>query len=158
MKNPPKYEVLVAEDDSLILKLELRNLKKLVICPVKSFWHGGELITYLKETANAEEPKLIFLDINMPRVDGWDVLDFIEDFEFKDSLYVIILSASIYSPDEERALRYSRVVGYYDKFLDTHELSEILKQETLMQRFKFVLRDLKENAHESQDQTIDLIS
>lgn len=137
MQNKPNYEILVAEDDSLILKIELRNIKKLVSCPVKSFWHGGELIDYLKHNPNSEDPKLIFLDINMPRVDGWDVLDFLEDFEYKDSLYIIMLSSSIFPPDEERALKSSRVIGYYDKFLDVQELSEILNQEVLMKTFKF---------------------
>ena len=141
MQKPPKYEILLAEDNSLILKLELRSLKKLVNCPIKGFWQGGELIDHLKQTANSEHLKLIFLDLNMPRVNGWDVLDFLENFKYKNSIYVVILSASMYEPDQNRALKYSRVIGYYDKFLDTQELSEILDQEVLRNTFIFEFKE-----------------
>lgn len=159
MQHPPKYEILLAEDNSLILKLELRSLKRLVKCPVKGFWQGGELIDHLKQTANSEHLKLIFLDLNMPRVNGWDVLDFLEDFEYKKSIYVIVLSASMYEPDQERALKYSRAIGYYDKFLDTQELSEILDQEVLKNTFNFEFKEeLEEGENTSCDQTLDFIS
>ncbi|HKL35968.1 MAG TPA: response regulator [Salegentibacter sp.] len=149
MPNPPKYEILVAEDDSLILKLELRSLNKLVNCPIKSFWQGGEVIDYLKQISNAEQLKLIFLDINMPRVNGWDVLDFLEDFRYKNSIYVIMLSSSMYESDKERAFKYSRVIGYHDKFLDTQELSEILDQEALKNIFNFNKLEKNESTKKS---------
>lgn len=158
MQKPPKYEILLAEDNSLILKLELRSLRKLVSCPIKGFWQGGELIDHLKQNANFEHPKLIFLDINMPRVNGWDVLDFLEDFKYKNSIYVIMLSSSMYQPDQERALKYSTVIGYYDKFIDTQELLEILNQEVLTNTFNFEFKELEEDEITLHDNSLDLTS
>ncbi|SKB75613.1 CheY chemotaxis protein or a CheY-like REC (receiver) domain [Salegentibacter holothuriorum] len=159
MQKPPTHEVLLAEDNSLILKLELRSLKKLVNCPIKGFWQGGELIDYLKQTANAGHLQLIFLDLNMPRVNGWDVLDFLEDFKYKNSIYVVVLSSSMYQPDKERAFKYSRVIGYHDKFIDTQELLEILNQDVLMKNFNFQFKEeLDEDESISRDQTLDFIS
>lgn len=154
MQTSSKYEILLAEDNSLILKLELRSLRKLLSCPVMGFWEGGELIAHLKGNVNSEQLKLIFLDLNMPKVNGWEVLDFLEDFEYKSSVYVIILSASMYQPDMERALNYSRVIGYYDKFLDTQELFEILNQDILKKTFNF---QFKEDESTSQTQTLNVV-
>ncbi|MDX1426415.1 MAG: hypothetical protein R3206_01180, partial [Salegentibacter mishustinae] len=78
---------------------------------------------------------------------------------YKNSIYVIVLSASMYEPDQERALKYSRAIGYYDKFLDTQELSEILDQEVLKNIFNFEFKEeLEEGENTSFDQTFDFIS
>jgi 5-formyltetrahydrofolate cyclo-ligase len=64
----------------------------------------------------------------------------------------------MYEPDQERALKYSRAIGYYDKFLDTQELSEILDQEVLKSSFNFEFKELEEGENTSCDQTLDFIS
>ncbi len=55
----------------------------------------------------------------------------------------------MYESDKERAFKYSRVIGYHDKFLDTQELSEILDQEALKNIFNFNKLEKNESTKKS---------
>src|SRR3954469_19773280 len=59
------------------------------------------------------KPDLIFLDINMPAMNGWDFLDkmAVENIDYK----VIILTSSINTIDRKAALKYMNVIGYIEK-------------------------------------------
>jgi CheY-like chemotaxis protein len=49
-------------------------------------------------------PELILLDINLPKVDGWEVLQEIQRDETLRAIPVIVCSASPRKEDRERAL------------------------------------------------------
>jgi two-component system nitrate/nitrite response regulator NarL len=59
------------------------------------------------------KPDLVFLDINMPVMNGWDFLDrmITEQVDYK----VIILTSSVNSIDHRRAMKYMNVIGYIEK-------------------------------------------
>jgi two-component SAPR family response regulator len=59
------------------------------------------------------KPDLIFLDINMPVMNGWDFLDkmAVENIDYK----VIILTSSINTIDRKAAMKYMNVIGYIEK-------------------------------------------
>ena|SRR5438067_12283252 len=59
------------------------------------------------------KPDLIFLDINMPVMNGWDFLNrmIAEQLDYK----VIILTSSVNSIDHKRAMNYMNVIGYIEK-------------------------------------------
>lgn len=59
------------------------------------------------------KPDLIFLDINMPVMNGWDFLDRMAA-EAKD-YKVIILTSSVNSIDHKRAMKYMNIIGYIEK-------------------------------------------
>src|SRR3954471_11141997 len=59
------------------------------------------------------KPDLIFLDINMPSMNGWDFLERMaaEEIDYK----VIILTSSINTFDRTMAMKYLNVIGYIEK-------------------------------------------
>src|SRR6476620_11369901 len=59
------------------------------------------------------KPDLIFLDINMPGMNGWDFLDrmAVEEIDYK----VIIRTSSVNGIDRKRAMKYMNVIGYIEK-------------------------------------------
>lgn len=69
-------------------------------------------------------PEIIFVDLNMPIVDGFQFLDLLQKTDFpKDHLKVIVLTASLNPADQEKAMKYKQVIGF---------LSKPLTEETLL--------------------------
>ncbi|MDQ3192978.1 MAG: response regulator [Bacteroidota bacterium] len=90
---------------------------------------GEEALTFVKKE-NQIQPELIFLDINMPRMDGWDFLEAYRELseEQKSDTIVIMLTTSLNPEDEKKAEQFAEVVGFKIKPLTVEMLTEILEQ------------------------------
>ncbi len=60
-------------------------------------------------------PDIIFLDLNMPNIDGWQFLDEIKKHNFINELTIYIVSSSIDSHEIERAKQYQCVKNFISK-------------------------------------------
>jgi CheY-like chemotaxis protein len=82
-------------------------------------------------------PAIIFLDINMPVMDGWEFLEaFTNRFQiFHDQIKVIILSSSVNPADLEMAENHPLVIGFMPKPLGETELANLKKHESLLTYF-----------------------
>ncbi len=67
-------------------------------------------------------PDYIFLDLNMPMIDGWGFLQEYEQLDFHLSCKIIVLTASISPEDKERAKAFKNVSGFYCKPLSEEML------------------------------------
>jgi response regulator RpfG family c-di-GMP phosphodiesterase len=105
--------------------LHLRGLNNLVI----NFINGHQALNWLKNPLNEPNlPDLIFLDINMPNMDGWE---FIREFaEIKSHLGkkipIYMLSSSIDLNDIYKAKNILEIEDYIFKPMNGHQLSEII--------------------------------
>lgn len=70
------------------------------------------------------KPDVIFLDINMPLIDGWEFLEEISAKEIQIPIYM--LTSSIDSKDKEKAKKYSVDKGVLHKPLKQEILENIL--------------------------------
>jgi FixJ family two-component response regulator len=68
----------------------------------------------------------ILLDINMPRMNGWELLDKLEIEGFNTPVYMFSSSAD--SRDVARISKYPFVKGYFVKPLTTEKIRELLSQ------------------------------
>ena len=105
---PSPNVILVAEDDSDDLYLLRRLLNKAgVKNPVISCCNGDEVISFLRAVATNSEkavrPCLVFLDIKMPKLDGFEVLRWIRKQTTLRTLPVVMLSGSDEPQDIARA-------------------------------------------------------
>ncbi len=89
---------------------------------------GEEGIECLKKymDSNNKLPELIFLDLNMPVLDGWGFLQAFEETFKNIDTHIYILSSSIDSRDMERSKEYTLVKGFIPKPL-TDEIIQDLK-------------------------------
>ncbi|MFT4521761.1 MAG: response regulator RpfG family c-di-GMP phosphodiesterase [Bacteroidia bacterium] len=75
-------------------------------------------------------PDLIFLDINMPKMNGWDFLDAFTEKTLKAPVY--LLSSSINKQDFDKSETYEVVNGFISKPLMEEKLSEVLSKQKLL--------------------------
>jgi two-component system response regulator len=126
-------EVLLAEDSPLDAELTMRALKKARLGN-KVVWvkDGQEALDYLfrkGEYAQREDtlPRLIFLDLKMPRVDGIEVLRAIKTEDRTKRIPVVVMTSS----EEERDIALSYDLGvnsYVVKPIDPDGLTDVVKQ------------------------------
>ncbi|MCC5815171.1 MAG: response regulator [Leptospira sp.] len=123
-------EVFVVEDDE-ICKLHFIRLleKKLKIPSIISFSNGLEAVEHvnnlLKDDA-INNVSLIFLDLNMPVMDGWEFLDVITARSW--NIPVCIVTSSIDPYDISKAKEYSNVIDYITKPATEDKIKDVLNK------------------------------
>ncbi len=135
--------VLSIEDDSVTQTLNGIHLNTNKFCnKIIEAYNGIEAIDFFKKLDNGEIsiesfPDIIFLDLNMPVMDGWDFYEtFKREFvHFEEKTKIFILSSSINPKDVERAKNEKSIVAFLAKPLNAENLEKVLN-----------LLDLKENS------------
>lgn len=96
---------------------------------VRSFSNAQEALDELKASVELREkfPDFIFLDLNMPILDGWDFLKTYGKFpkERKESCTLYILSSSINVEDINKAKLHEEVRDFFSKPLNKVNLGVI---------------------------------
>ncbi|MCB1180119.1 MAG: response regulator, partial [Leptospiraceae bacterium] len=99
---------------------------------ILKFFPDKEVETYsdpeemLKNLKNSKElPDKLFLDLFMPELTGWEVLEILEQNSI--NIDVTIISSSIDPRDMEKASKYSNVSSYITKPLSPEKIKEELK-------------------------------
>lgn len=130
--------ILVIDDNEHDIFFHRRLLKKLNCARrIKVCRDGVEGMDFLlgrgKYQRPGEEwpiPDLIFLDLNMPLMDGWEFLEaFKQQFgERPDTPLVLMVSTSLNPDDQDRLTRYPAVSDFIPKPLDAAHVSKVLAQ------------------------------
>lgn len=127
--NKEKFNIYIIEDSNIVTFLLKRMVKYLetpseLIC----FENGEPALVELKKNAELHLPlpDVIFMDIHMPVMDGWEFLDELVAHSCLNHIPVYIVSASIDPKDEVRAKRYSFVKGFLPKPLTPNHINEII--------------------------------
>lgn len=124
------YHVLVIDDEEInvfIIKELISGFKE--IQQAAFFFNGWDALDHLvKAKNNTDFPDLIFVDLNMPEMDGFE---FVERFEEQFHRHfpktkIVILSNSIRAADKEKSLGYKSVRYYMKKPLDEEKLLELI--------------------------------
>ena len=123
---------IIIDDDSINNFLVKIILKKLTVnSNVESFTDSELAIDYLLSLETDDFTDLIiFLDINMPVLNGWDVLDKLTA-QFGKTLpanaLLYIASSSTIKEDISRSKIYEMVTGYLTKPLQMNEIKRIIE-------------------------------
>lgn len=109
-------------DDTDMFREALMIIDKDIICHCAT--DGREALKILNELT--ENPDLIFLDVNMPIVNGWKCLKLLKSEERYKHLPVIIISTSSNQGELDIAANLG-ALGYFIKPNDFNELTKVLE-------------------------------
>jgi CheY-like chemotaxis protein len=120
--------ILVDDDplNNIISSIEIEGALGEVNVTV--FEDPEEGLTYIQEKyAKNLVPTILFLDINMPSISGWQFLESYDTFsdDIKKQLIIYILSSSIDPRDTDKAKTNQYIMGYVPKPLESKVIRSI---------------------------------
>jgi CheY-like chemotaxis protein len=141
---PLSRPVLIIDDDPDSIELAKHALKRARIPnPVISLSEGRHAIAYLKQCiqGEAEMPVFVFLDLNMPGIDGFHVLDWLRHQPELRHLITVVLSTSSAKRDVERAFELG-ADAYLPKFPPVAEIKTVFQLANAMMSVEELERQL----------------
>ncbi len=121
--------IFLVDDDPINNLINKRLLGKVDISEtIIEFLEGEEALTQF-ESFGADQSILIFLDINMPVLNGWEFIEkYLELFPHRNDT-IVILSSSIDFQDRQRAREYDIVSGFLEKPLTMDKIHYQLEKQ-----------------------------
>jgi CheY-like chemotaxis protein len=126
MKPPVKFnpinKVLLIDDDATANYLTKELLESMKAA--KEIEVAENCVRALKLITESS-PDIIFLDIRMPGIDGFDFLERLKALAFENKIKVVLLTSSMRPEDRLRAFSYKAVIEYLEKPLTSEKVQFI---------------------------------
>jgi CheY-like chemotaxis protein len=127
-------EILLIDDSKGTNSLNKRLLKEMdVVEHISTALNGRLALDYLlskNEQGNYPSPDIIFLDINMPIMDGYQFLKEFKSIEKEEDVkrIIVTLTTSISKENMEKTMGYSGVKGYQFKPLTKEKVNVVIEE------------------------------
>ncbi len=122
------FNLVIVDDDEINLMLLKRIIQKAGFHDNAHFFNSAEKAIMCINEIEASKPILVFLDINMPVMDGWELLDILHQGNIKTDINVIMVTSSIDLSDKIKAFTYPKVIDFVAKPFDIEALQKIEKK------------------------------
>ncbi|MEW5676900.1 response regulator [Flavobacterium enshiense] len=121
------------DDDEIIVYLTQRIVSETKLVDlIQVFRNGKEAIDYIVENKNNPQllPEIIFLDLSMPIMDGWE---FLENYiglknEIEKSIIIYVITSSTSSEDMKRVKNIKEVSDYLVKPVTKAQFISVINQ------------------------------
>jgi CheY-like chemotaxis protein len=121
-------DTYLIDDDSIALFLTTQVLQlEGAANNLRTFSGAAVALAYLLPRLATDVPAIIFLDLNMPELTGWDFLDALGPHAsaLAGRCRIYLLTSSLAQADTARAAAYPLVAGVIHKPLDQEEVQAI---------------------------------
>lgn len=118
-----KYELIIIDDDVITHFILKKMIERNPFFPRPFFFENAvDAIHFLKRNHSSKKRFLIFLDINMPTMSGWQFLSEINDCFSILNLSIVMISSSKDDIDISKALQNKYVIHFITKPLKHSDL------------------------------------
>jgi len=114
----------IVDDDEIFLMLARASLKS--IYPQAEYFtanNGEEALQLLEK----QTPSLLFLDINMPVMNGWEFLAALEKSKNDIGFPIYITTSSVAPEDKKKAKDSQLVKGFIEKPISLEKIKSVVK-------------------------------
>lgn len=130
MKTAVPFSILLVDDDDVAAEAVVRGLRKnAFLCPIVLAEDGCIALQILRDehaTRGIVKPYLVLLDLNMPRMSGFEFLQALRADGALRATLVFVLSTS--GSDDDRARAYhENIAGYMVKSALGHQLEGLAR-------------------------------
>jgi CheY-like chemotaxis protein len=134
MNNPIQTAWII--DDDEIYKYGFRKYVTIkgLCSKIVDFPNGNEAINFLKDSANIDNlPDVIFLDIDMPVMDGWEFIVAFEQIKacINKKIAIFLVTSCISYQDIVRVQNHPDITDYIIKPIDSQQFSAVFNGELI---------------------------
>lgn len=126
-----KFNLTYIIDDDPIFVMVLKKILSRMnyFDEIKNLKNGFEALTDLKKLTSGKDqfPDIIFLDLNMPVLDGWQFLEEVLNLPFYEKLNIYIISSTIDKREILKCKNYKSVKSFISKPTSENDLIRILE-------------------------------
>lgn len=130
--------VLICDDSSFARKQMARALPEHWDVTLSYAANGKEAMTFLREG----KAEILFLDLNMPDMDGYEVLEAVREEDI--NILAIVVSGDV-QPEARKRVKSLGAMDFIKKPVDKQEIHRILDEYGLLQLVESKLEVAKEN-------------
>jgi PAS domain S-box-containing protein len=125
---PIQTELLLIDDDVVVQMVNKKMiLKNGIYENPQVFLSAKSALSYLQEKDSSDLGFKLLLDINMPEMNGWELLEELSKVQFLSSIEVMMLTSSIDKSDMVKAKNHPLVVDFLTKPLNSDSI-EVLRE------------------------------
>ncbi|MDR5590555.1 response regulator [Christiangramia sp. SM2212] len=117
---------IIIDDDEIVTFLQRKIVTK---CELDTdpyvFKDAQQGLDFLENESDQEVDYLIMLDINMPKMDGWEFLRKLKMVKNNERIHVVMVTSSIDRKDKRDAAEDSHVVDFIEKPVSARHCSKL---------------------------------
>jgi CheY-like chemotaxis protein len=125
-----KLNIFLVDDDHIYQFTAKKTLESMGVGEqVSVFMDGDAAIKFIKENLQNTTalPDVIFLDINMPVMDGWQFVEEFKKLDLGKKVALYMVSSSVDETDMKRSKEYTIIDDYIIKPVGRSRFEELLK-------------------------------
>ena len=119
-------KILIVDDDPIFCFILEKQLPADIIPYTYIFNKAQEALSFIEEENSNDTKFLIFLDLNMPMMNGLEFLDKVKTNKQNFDLKVVIITSSINREDKIKPFSYSEVIGFLEKPISQRDVQKII--------------------------------
>jgi len=123
------YNICVIDDDEIYQFTIVKILESIKVDKkIRLFSDGEEALDFMVDNVSKDDelPDVIFLDINMPIMDGFQFMEEYIKLKMNKKITVYMVSSSVDPVDMERAKKISEISDYIVKPIKVGDLKSIM--------------------------------